>query len=59
MRNKIIPTTRTISLEMEGGRGAATMSNDKCLYYIIENFLMAEGFFSYVIWPDLYQVIAS
>lgn len=35
------------------------MSNDGCLYYIIENFLMAEVFFSYVIWPDLYQVIAS
>lgn len=36
MRNKIIPT-----LEMEEGRGIATMSNDKFSYYILENFLIA------------------
>lgn len=41
---QIIPTTKTISVGMEEGRGIATMSNDKCSYYILENFLMAEIF---------------
>lgn len=50
---QIIPTTKTISLGMEEGREIATMSKDKCSYYILKNFLMAEIYFSYVIWADL------
>lgn len=50
---QIIPTTKTISLGMEEGRGMATMSKAKCSYYILENFLMVEIYFSYVIWADL------
>lgn len=41
MRNKIIPTTKTIPLDVVEGKGIATMSNDKFSYYILENFLMA------------------